>query len=269
MRLTVDADGLRAASALPVTRALWLELLALTALAAIGSALITWSDGEWAWSWDALNHHIYLGLIAQSPRWHLDALAASVQGYQYPYLYWPVYWLSTLPIHGVVAGAIWAAFQAAMLLPPVWLASLYLLPQHGGAAQALFERTSACVLAFSSIVVLAGLGTTANDPMAAVPLLWAMAVVATPDRVSDRRVALAAALWGVSTAFKWSHGLALPLMLLWWWNGRRSPWDWPRAVRMAVAAMLGFGFAYLPWGWQLWRQTGNPTYPFFATVFGA
>lgn len=44
--------------------------------------------GEIGISWDALNHHIYLGWTAGRPRFDLDFLAASYQSYQFPYLYW-------------------------------------------------------------------------------------------------------------------------------------------------------------------------------------
>ena len=250
-----------------MTRALWVELLGLTALAAGMSAAVILSAGEWAWSWDALNHHVYLGLIAESPRWNLDVLAASVQGYQYPYLYWPVYRISTLPISGAQAGALWSALAAALILPPVWLASLHLLPAQGSAVQAAFERIAACALAGSSIVVLAATGTTANDPMACLPLLWALAIMAAP-KPNDRRAGVAAALWGVSLAFKWSNALAMPLLLLWWWQSERPHWCLRRGLQMAVAAAAGFAVAYGPWGWQLWRQTGNPLHPFFPWLFG-
>ena len=251
-----------------MTRSLWLELTVLTLAAAALAAAVPLHAGMWAWSWDGLNHHIYLGLIADSPRWDLDLLAANWQGYQYPYLYWPVYLLSTLPIGGALAGALWGAFQTAMLLPPVWLASLNLMPAAASTPQAVFQRATACALAGSSIVVMAAVGTTGNDPMAAVPLLWAVAIMTAPD-AGDARAAAAAALWGVGTAFKWSNGLALPLLLFWWWQARRPHLPLRRGVRMAGAALLGFVAAYAPWGWQLWRVKGNPFYPLFGSVFGS
>jgi len=250
-----------------MTRALWIELSVLTLLAAVLAAAVPIQAGVWAWSWDALNHHVYLGLIAQSPRWHLDLLAANSQGYQYPYLYWPIYLLTTLPLTGVQAGALWSAFQAAMLLPPVWLASLYLIPEQGVRAQAVFQRLAACALAGSSIVVMAAVGTTSNDPMAAVPLIWAVAIMARPQP-SDRRAGAAAALWGVGTAFKLSNGLALPLLLFWWWQAQRPHLTLRRAACIAVAALVGFVVAYAPWGWQLWRVKGNPFFPMFTGIFG-
>jgi len=245
-----------------------LELALTTLLVAAAAATIPLTAGVWGWSWDALNHHIYLGLISESPRWDLDVVAASVQTWQYPYLYWPVYRLTLLPVDGATAGALWAALLSVLMAPPIWLLSYRLLPQTASAPQAVFERMAAVALAFSSVLVLSGLGTTANDPLASVPLLWALALMAA-ERPSDRRAAGAAALWGVATAFKLSHALALPLLLVWWWRRPGWPLPWARGVWIATAAVAGFTLAYLPWGWQLWQQTGNPFYPFFGSLFQA
>jgi hypothetical protein len=255
-----------------MTRAHWVELLVVTALCAALVASMPLHAGVWGWSWDALNHHVYLGLISESPRWHLDVTAASVQSWQYPYLYWPVYRLTLLPLHGAVVGALWGAFLCALIVPPIWLTSLRLLPRadptRNGAAQAIFERSAACALALMSVVVLSSLGTTANDPLATVPLLWALAVMAAPTP-SNRRAAAAAALWGVSAAFKLSNALAIPLLLVWWWRTPGWPLPLRRGLGIGAGALTGFVLAYAPWGWQLWRHMGNPFYPFFKSVFGA
>jgi len=258
--------------------ALWVELVLITLASMAAVAALPLTAGTWGWSADALNHHVYLGLISQSPRWHLDVMAASFQGWQYPYLYWPVYQLAQSPVHGATAGAIWSALLAALMVPPVWLMSLRLLhgprkpSTHAGhqpiAVQAIFERCCATALALSSVIVLSALGTTANDPLATVPLLWAIASMMMPEP-SHRRAALAAGLWGVSVAFKPTAVLAAPLLLVWWY----TPGGWQpllhRATAMAVGGTFGFGLAYLPWGWQLWRQTGNPVYPFLPGWFGS
>jgi len=247
--------------------ALAIEVLVLTTLAAASAAMLPLTEGYWGWSWDGLNHHVYLGMMAESSRLGHDVIAAGYQSYQYPYLYWPVYRLSLFEGTGAVAAAIWAAAQAAVLVPPVWLISLRVLPTRQGYWIGASERLAACALAFMSTVVVAALDTTANDLLAAVPLLWAFAVLAA-EPASDRRAAVASALWGVSSAFKLSNAIFLPLLLWWWWTpGRRVP-SMRRGGTMALAASLGFLVAYGPWGWQLWRLTGNPLYPFLGPLFG-
>ncbi|MCU0956011.1 MAG: hypothetical protein MUF55_01450 [Hydrogenophaga sp.] len=250
-----------------MTRALWLELLVVVAVAVAAVAAIPLQAGVWGWSWDALNHHIYLGLISESPRWSLDVIPASTQGWQYPYLYWPVYRLAELPIDGATAGALWGALLVLLLVPPVWLLSLRLLPRQGSAIQSIFERSAATALALSSVVLLSALGTTANDPLAAVPLMWALAIMAVPQ-ASDRRAALAAALWGMAVAFKLTAVLAAPFLLVWWWQRPKASQQLRRGLAMAAAAGMGYALTHAPWGWQLWQQTGNPVYPLLPGLFG-
>ena len=67
-----------------MSRAQGLELALVTLLVAALAAAVPLSTGYIAWSWDALNHHIYLGMITEHARWHLDVNAASFQSYQYP-----------------------------------------------------------------------------------------------------------------------------------------------------------------------------------------
>lgn len=249
-----------------MTRALRLEWFLATVASALLGAWLPLHAGFLGWSWDALNHHVYLGLIAEHPRWDLDVIAASVQSYQYPYLYWPVYRLSQWQGDPLVVAACWSAFQAAMVALPVWLAASRLLPTGG--AESIALRTAACVAAFMSPVVLASIETTANDLMAAVPLLWAVAISLRPD-FDTRRAALAGALWGVSVAFKLSQGLFLPWALLWCYQpGPARVWL-QRAAAIGASSLLAFCLAYLPWGWQLWQVTGNPMHPLFSNWFMA
>lgn len=250
-----------------MTRAHALELLILTLLAAAAAAALPLSHGQFAWSWDALNHHIYLGLIAEHPRWDLDVIPASYQTYQYPYLYWPVYRLSLWEGSGAWLGATWAALQAGLLLPPLWFISLVLLPAQGQQRQAMVWRVAGCTLGCMSLVLWAGLETTSNDVLATVPLLWAIALgLQTP--CGNRKAFLAALLWGVSTAFKLSNALFACWLLVWWWMPNKPHWPLSRGLALALGGLAGFSGAYAPWGLQLWQVTGNPFYPYFASVLG-
>ena len=251
-----------------MNRAKTIELLTLTLLTAVAAAAIPLGTGYFAWSWDALNHHIYLGMIAEHPRWGLDVMPASYQTFQFPYLYWPVYRLSLIDGHGAWVGALWSGVLAALLLGPIWLVADRLLPASGLPLwQAVIERGVACLLAFLSVLTLTAVETTANDPLAALPLLWAVALTCKRE-VGLARGFWAAALWGVSAAFKLSNALALPWLLVWWIGGAPLANRGRLAMALAAGGGIGFLLTYGPWGWQLWQQTGNPFYPFFSKWFG-
>jgi hypothetical protein len=59
----------------------WEQVLVVLASAA-ALAGIPIALGQIGLSWDALNHHIYLGWMAEHPRFDRDFLAASYQAYQ-------------------------------------------------------------------------------------------------------------------------------------------------------------------------------------------
>jgi hypothetical protein len=244
-----------------MSRNLWFELAAVTLLAALAAASLPLMNGYLGWSWDAINHQVYLGMTAEQPRWHLDVLAASGQTYQYPYLYWPIYRMALLDAEGAWVAAAWAAAQAACVTPPVWLAAYRMLPQQSSAMEAATERAAACVLGAMSIVLWASLQTTANDLLAATPLLWAVAIALKPD-ASNRRLLAMGALFGVSVAFKLSNVLFAPFMLMWWFEARLPYLPLKRGLRLWGGAAIGFLVAYAPWGWQLWAHMGHPLYPF-------
>lgn len=244
------------------------ELATVVLLAAIGFSAIPLVLGEIGISWDALNHHIYLGWTAERPRFDRDFLAASYQSYQYPYLYWPVYKLSTLGLFGAQAGVVLALLHL-VAVPPVWMVARTCMP--GGGAFGIFMRIMAVALAFMTGIVLSLFDSTSNDLLAAAPLVWAIAFALEPWSpiqpiwlTRQRAVLLSGVCGGIAVAFKLSNGpLAVLLPLLWVCLPVGSWWLRARMVLLGCAATLaGFVVAYAPWGWQLWRHFGNPIYPF-------
>lgn len=224
--------------------------------------------GQIGLSWDALNHHIYLGWVADQPRFDRDYLAASYQSYQYPYLYWPVYKLAVLGASGVVAGIVLTLLHLTVA-PALWKLSRACIPGREWFEVVL--RALAVALAFMGGVVLSMLDSTSNDLLAAIPLVWAIALLveAVAQQTSNeagfrRTVVLSGLLAGVSVAFKISNApIAILLPLLWAWRGTGGV-DRLRTVLLGgIAAVLGFVVAYGYWGWLLWTNFGNPFYPFF------
>lgn len=235
----------------------------LVALTAVPISL-----GHISLSWDALNHHIYLGWTADRPRFDHDYLAASYQSYQYPYLYWPVYKLAALGANGVVAGIVLTQLHLAVA-PALWKLSRACIP--GREWFDVFMRAVAVALAFMGGVVLSMIDSTSNDLLAAIPLVWAIALMieavatqASSASAFRRTVILSGLLAGVSVAFKISNApIAILLPLLWGWRGGGAGGRIWSVVLGGIAAVLGFAVAYGYWGWLLWTNFGNPFYPFF------
>jgi len=233
--------------------------------------------GEIGLSWDALNHHFYLGWTAEAPRFGHDHLPAGFQTYQFPYLYWPAYRLASAGVSGAVAGALLASLQA-LAVPALWLVARVVVPEASWFGAAL--RLAGVVLGLQSIVVLSLLDTTANDVLAAVPLVWSVAFALLPmEPASARRLPparaalLSGVLAGVAVACKLSNGpLAVLLPLLWLAIPQPPAARLRTAALGCVATLAGFALVYGYWGWQLWLQFGNPIYPFadgwFAPVRG-
>jgi hypothetical protein len=133
-------------------------------------------------------------------------------------------------------------------------------------------RSGAVFLGLSGQVFLSLLDNTANDALAAIPLVWAVALALnamTGERGPAHLSPAAAVRWsgllaGVSVAFKFSNGpLAILMPLLWVLCGPGLRTRFVQVVRGSAWTLAGFAAAYGYWGWQLCRNLGNPLYPFF------
>ncbi|MBL0421212.1 hypothetical protein JI739_12710 [Ramlibacter sp. AW1] len=248
------------------------ELAIVLVAAACLFVSIPWAGGGLGLSSDTLNHHIYLGWVADAPRFDQDFLAASYQSYQYPYSYWPLYRLSAAGVSGLTAGMVLAVLQL-LVVPPVWLIARACMP--GASAFDVAMRLLATALAVMSGVILLSLGTTANDLVAAVPLAWALAFAVAPfdaDRANwltpARALWASGALAGVATALKLSNGpLVVLLPLLWAASATTTKARVLAILAGGAAAAAAFLVLYAPWGLQLWRLFGNPVYPSYDDLF--
>lgn len=239
----------------------WLVLLA----GALAFAAIPLSLGYLGLSWDALNHHIYLGWSAEHPRFERDYLAAAYQAYQFPYLYWPFYKLAMAGVGGVTAGVVLALLHA-MAIPPVWMIARDCIPGEDLFAAGM--RALAVGLAFLTGAVLSLFDSTSNDLMASIPLLWAYALALRPFSARQARpqrwAAASGVLAGISVAFKLSNGfLVLAVPMLW----VLAPGAWRARLASLVVGcacvLAGFAAVYGYWGCQLWSHYGNPIYPLY------
>jgi hypothetical protein len=229
--------------------------------------------GQVGLGWDGLNHQIYLGWVANSPRFDKDYMAASLQAYQFPYLYWPVYKLAALGVSGLTAGIVLSSLHL-ITVPPVWMVAKALIPGKDWLHIAL--RQAAVALAFMSAVPLKTLEATGNDLLAAAPMLWAIAFAfkaitfqKTELAFSIPRISvLSGLLGGLAVACKLSNGplvVFLPFFFLVCRGRSVERFQW--GLINAFAIGLGFCLAYGYWGYQLWLQFGNPLFPFYDNLF--
>jgi hypothetical protein len=238
-------------------------------LGAAAFAAVPLSLGYMGISWDAVNHHIYLGWTAEQPRFERDFIAAAYQSYQFPYLYWPFYRLAMANVSGSTAGVVLALLHSTAI-PAVWLIARSCIP-----GKDLFDagmRVLAVVLAFMSGVILSLFDSTSNDLMASIPLLWAYAFalrpLATADASPMRHAVASGMLGGMAVAFKLSNGfMVLALPLLWLWPAGPLQARARRTFAGGIALVAGLVLFYGYWGWQLWSHFGNPVYPLYDPVF--
>lgn len=257
-------------SAAQAGRGLRGEIWIVWLLGALALAAVPLARGEASVIWDALNHQIYLGWIAERPRFDKDLFAAGWQSYQYPYLYWPAYKLAVSGASGVTAGVVLGLLQS-LAVPPLWMVARTLCP--GTQLVDAAWRVLGVALALGGALTLSLVDTTSNDVLAGVPLLWAVALglmARAQGAASMRLVALSGLMAGIAVAFKFSNGpLALVLPVLWLSGAGGSLRAMQRAALGSLATLLGFALAYGGWGWQMWQQFGNPVYPFYDHAFDA
>lgn len=261
-----DSSRSRTSPCSPVGEAALTVLLVWAALVAF-----TFSAGGMRLSWDALNHHIYLGWVADRPRFDRDFLPAGYQSLQFPYLYWPIYKLAAGGANALVTGAAIATLHATAA-PAVWLIARTCIP--GSNLGALAMRAMAVTLAFLTGAVLSLMDSSSNDLLAAIPLIWSIALaLRASDPAADARhvtrlVLLSGLLAGASVACKFSNGPLVVLMPLLWAFVVR---DWRAGMRhVAVGCagtFIGAAVVYGYWGWRLWQNFGNPIYPFADSLF--
>jgi len=222
-------------------------------------------------SWDAVNHQIYLGWIADQKRFDLDFWAAATQSFQFPYLYWPAYKLYSSGAGAIETGIVLAALQCTCV-PAVWMLARVCVPEHSWFGTTM--RAIAMAMAFASSVVLSMFNTTANDLLSAIPLIWGVAIMSMvfvndeKKRVAMWHYLLAGALCGISVAFKLSNGpvaVSAPFLILLKMEGKRV--NFSGALAAYLALILGFGLTYGPWGWELATRFGNPIFPLFNGIF--
>lgn len=223
------------------------------------------------WSWligkditfDSLNYHFYLADSVDASRVHKDFFAASLQGYQTPYAYWPLAWM----VHGR-----WPTWLALLFISSLQVACV---PALWMSAKAVFSgdtvrdaalRLIALTLSVGSPLVLAQIGGTFIDLGTGTLLLYSVALLlwVRQGYLPQRSTTLAAGgLAGLAVALKLTNApiaICIPVILL--FDGAGILLKATRLATFAMGAVLIFCLAMAYWSWHLWVEYSNPLFPF-------
>ena len=225
-------------------------------------------------SWDVRNYHWYNPYALLTGRRGFDVAVAQHATYYNPMVDVPLY-------------------LGAQVMP-AWLVGLLLGLVHGLNAILLYllatraldgrvaRATRSCIaLGIAAAGVLGGMtlqlgGVLSQDLTVSLFVLSALVVLIRVDgaRAGTQddllRVGAAGALGGVAvglklTMFPFALGLAVGVAVL------NAPWRerWKRIAALGAGGFLGAVIFGGSWALVLWRETGNPIFPYFNDVFGS
>jgi hypothetical protein len=227
---------------------------------------------EWAGrdtNWDLLNYHLYVGMAADGSRMGRDFFPASIQSYLSPYGYVPFYKMYVAGWSDRTIALVLASFQASAIAAIYGLAG-FIFRQPAPAD--VMKRQACALLAFLSPVFLQTLGTTFVDGTCAAILLLGLWIAAAGNfRYAKRRDAaflVAGFLFGASAAIKLTTApiLVVAIPVICWLVYRRDQ-RLGSIFWLITSSAAGFLVCYAPWGIKLWREFGNPFFPFFNSLF--
>lgn len=225
-------------------------------------------------SWDLRNYHWYNPYALLTGRMDVDAAVGHHATYYNPLIDLPL-WL----VGHVAPGWLAAAFLGAV--QGLNFSFLYLIARDALAPEIVLRRALAVLVAVLGVtggyaVILTG--TTYYDNVVSVPVLAALWLIVR-DRVTldagawadARKTAIVSGLLvGLAVGLKLPtapFGLAIlaaiacvPLL-----HGRRLALVFTCGVAAFIGLMLASGW----WFFVLWRETGNPVFPYFNDVIGS
>jgi hypothetical protein len=247
------------------SRVLTHAALALSAAGLVFFAALALVLGKEA-AWDFQNYHWYAPYALLNGRRFFDIAVAHHATYYSPLLDLPLWWIANAGPGWW--GGVWLGLHAGIAAILIGAIAWQVLPLH----DARTRLAVASLLGFFGALgggTLSQIGSTSNDILVGLPVLasWLVLLLAADCR-RWWLLMLSGVLCGFAVGAKLTTGiyaigsvcalLALP-------GGARGK---ARAVLLfgvggAIGAAVTGGF----WWYTLWRETGNPLFPFANTIF--
>ena len=216
-------------------------------------------------NWDLRNYQLYGPYAWLHGRTFADAAPAQIQSFFNPLPHLPAYALTwALRDHPRIFAAM-LGLPAGLAAWFAWLLCREVAAPLGG-WHAAVAAALATALGVTGAAFVPGIGLSSRDAALAAPVLGALLLLlrAAADAPRPGAMLLAGLAAGLAAGLKLTLvptaaalGLAALAVL-----GLRA------AVPMAAGMALGFLIGWGPFALLLWRETGNPTFPFFAGAWG-
>ena len=223
----------------------------------VAGALYAYFAGEDI-NWDWRNYHEYGAFALLNGRFGTDVAPGGFQTFLNPLPYVLPYVLRHAlgaPFWGLVLGAIHGLNLALIY----WVSRIVL----GNAASAIAILASVAIAAFGPMT-LSEVGTSFADILTAIPILAGVGLILSEGERPQYRTIAAGFLIGAAAGLKLTNatfliGAGASLLL----------------VARPLQAMLSFGLASIAgvlatggaWTLRLWREFGNPVFPFYNHIF--
>jgi hypothetical protein len=250
----------------------WLARAAAPLFAALSIALALLNGKDL--NWDLLNYHFYNGWAFVAGRMSVDVAPAQLQSYFNPLLDIPLYFairsLAAWQVAVIYATA--QSFNAEL----VRRIALHLLPPIRQRELAAFGLG---LLVLGGAIYRGEAGGSMGDTLVSIPVLASVCLlVAQRDAVAGASTRIAAPLLllsgfcaGAAAGFKlvmliYALGFGIATMLL---DTRPLLHRWRFPLLFGLGALGGWLLLDGWWLLHLWRQFGNPLFPFFNSYFHA
>lgn len=248
-----DAAGL----VRPLVARRHLEIALVTLGALVAGAAYAWFAGEDI-NWDWQNYHEYGAFALLNGRLDQDVAPGGFQSFLNPLPYVPAYLLRHLV--GAPFWGVWLGALHGLNLALIWWFTRIVLR---GAANLWLLAASVVIAAFGPMT-LSEVGTSFADILTALPVIAGMGLVLSANTEQRARYVVAGVLIGAAVGLKLTNlvffiGAALSLLYA------------RRPVTALICFGLGAGIGALAtggaWAFALWREFGNPLFPFYNGIF--
>lgn len=240
------------------------EIIVVSLICIVSSVLIGANFGQDI-NWDLLNYHFYSGYALLSGRLGTDVAPAQMQTWLNPLASLPAYILiSSLPPR--LAAAVLSAFYSLSLILVFFISRKTITKDQNEQSHSnLLLSSIATICAFSSPMFLSELGTSFNDNIGSIAILFAISVLFS-GAFSCRAYFCAGLFIGLALALKLTNAFFFIA-----WMISIVVVERRRSLQSIFFTSVGAVLVYLPlggvWNFYLFKKYENPLFPFSNKLF--